>query len=73
MSEEPCGRQACAAHGVSRHTDGDRSRRWNVFLTSADSNRLGLVRQAAVLIALYQPPGADSLHVLLTTRASHMR
>nr|XP_019008376.1 uncharacterized protein I206_06935 [Kwoniella pini CBS 10737]OCF47157.1 hypothetical protein I206_06935 [Kwoniella pini CBS 10737] len=34
---------------------------------------LGLVKQAAVLVALYQKAGDDKLHVLLTTRAKTMR
>ncbi|WVR04712.1 hypothetical protein IAU60_001723 [Kwoniella sp. DSM 27419] len=34
---------------------------------------LGLVRQAAVLVALFQKEGDDRLHVLLTTRAKTMR
>ncbi|WWC86791.1 uncharacterized protein L201_001670 [Kwoniella dendrophila CBS 6074] len=34
---------------------------------------LGLVKQAAVLVALFQKEGDDKLHVLLTTRAKTMR
>nr|XP_018265343.1 uncharacterized protein I303_01708 [Kwoniella dejecticola CBS 10117]OBR87501.1 hypothetical protein I303_01708 [Kwoniella dejecticola CBS 10117] len=34
---------------------------------------LGLVKQAAVLVALFQKDGDDKLHVLLTTRAKTMR
>jgi hypothetical protein len=41
--------------------------------SGTETHRLGLVRQAAVLVALFQRPGEDGLRVLLTTRASHMR
>ncbi|WVQ98156.1 hypothetical protein IAU59_005278 [Kwoniella sp. CBS 9459] len=33
----------------------------------------GIVRQAAVLVALFQKTGDDKLHVLLTTRAKNLR
>jgi coenzyme A diphosphatase NUDT7 len=33
----------------------------------------GLVKQAAVLVALFEKPGDDQLSVLLTTRAKTLR
>lgn len=36
-------------------------------------NSFGIVRQAAVLVVLFQKPGDDKLSVLLTTRAKTLR
>jgi coenzyme A diphosphatase NUDT7 len=37
------------------------------------SHSYGIVKQAAVLVALYEQPGEGKLRVLLTTRAKTLR